>query len=106
MTGPTICRSTAGNTRRTTKPPKSRSLDSMTVEVAMVSPPSPPTGGQRLEELIIKLNPGVVRIGLEPFVPAVHPDVVPIDRDATDAIARNAGRHGVDAVGGAGLHDG
>src|SRR5271155_1153916 len=45
MNGPTICRPSEGSTRRTTKPPRSRSREPMTCEIAMSRPPEYCLGG-------------------------------------------------------------
>src|ERR1039458_2774224 len=57
-----------------------------------------------LQVAVVELHAVVKRDRAHPLVLAVRANIVLIDGDAVHAIGRNAGRDGVDAVGGARFH--
>src|SRR6185437_6374074 len=106
MNGPTIRPSSKGSTRRTTKPPRSRSCAPMTRWIDIGCPRKSVPAGQGLEEIVVKLDAGVVGIDPDALILAMGAHIVAVHRDAADPVARNARIHGVNAVRRSGLHDG
>src|SRR5580658_1271034 len=60
--------------------------------------------GERLQVSIIEFHTVIERADPHPLIFAVRPNVVLIQRDARNPIARYTGRDGIDAVRGPGLH--